>query len=172
APHRDPRGRVVSVAHLAVLPAAVSARAGDDAAEAGWVPVADVLGPGATEVLAFDHAQVLADALERVRAKLEYTTLATAFVAEEFTLSELRRVYEITWGVSLDPANFWRKIRQTEDFVEPTGATRSVPGRGRPAALFRIKHSPDDGAAGASGSTGGGSSSVRLLARPLIRTHS
>lgn len=138
APGRDPRGRVVSVAHVAVLAEAVEARAGSDAAEALWVPVVQLL--ESRRRVAFDHRSILADAVERVRAKLEYTTLATAFVGEEFTLSELRRVYEVVWGADFDAGNFQRKMRRTEDFVVETGGTRPAPGgRGRPAAIFRAR---------------------------------
>lgn len=138
APGRDPRGRVVSVAHVAVLPEAVPPRAGSDAAEALWVPVVPLL--RGSDAVAFDHRVILRDALERVRSKLEYTTLATAFVAEEFTLSELRRVYEVVWGADFDAGNFQRKMRRTEDFVVETGRTRPAQGgRGRPAATFRAR---------------------------------
>ena len=138
APHRDPRGRVVSVAHVAVLPTAVEPRAGSDAAEALWEPVGPLL--QSRRKVGFDHRRILADAVERVRAKLEYTTLATAFVGEEFTLSELRRVYEVVWGADFDAGNFQRKMRRTEDFVIETGRTRPAPGgRGRPAATFRAR---------------------------------
>ena len=137
APHRDPRGRVVSVAHLAVLPEPVTARAGDDAGDAGWHPVHALLAePGR---LAFDHDVILADAVERVRTKLERTTLATSFVGEEFTLSELRSVYEVVWGRPLDPGNFQRKVTRTEDLVVETGQMRAAQGPGRPAGLFRAR---------------------------------
>jgi 8-oxo-dGTP diphosphatase len=112
APDRDPRGRMVSVAHVAVLPEAVTPRAGSDASEALWVPARPLLEDPDVEV-AFDHREILADAVERVRSKLEYTTLATAFVADEFTLSELRRVYEVVWGSDFDAGNFQRKMRRT-----------------------------------------------------------
>ena len=135
APGRDERGRVVSVAYAAVLPVAVEARAGTDASEAVWLPVDDLLAAD----LAFDHREILESAVERVRAKLEYTSLALAFVGEEFTLSELRRVYEVIWGQELDPGNFQRKMRHTEAFVVPTDRTRSAVGRGRPAAVFRAR---------------------------------
>ncbi len=137
APDRDPRGRVVSVAHVAVLPAPVQPKAGTDAAEADWHAVEPLL---SNRRLAFDHRSILRDAVERVRAKLEYTTLAAAFVGEEFTLTELRRVYEVVWGAEFDAGNFQRKMRSTEDFVVETGRTRPSPvGRGRPAATFRTK---------------------------------
>ncbi len=132
APDRDPRARTVSVAHLAVLAEPVSLTAGTDAAAAAWRAVADVRREG----LAFDHAEILDDAVERLAAKLEYTAVATAFLPEEFTLAELRTVYEVVWGRSLDAGNFQRKVRSSTDWVRPTGELRAA-GRGRPAALFR-----------------------------------
>ena len=86
--------------------------------------------------MAFDHKRILADAVERTRAKLEYTNFATAFLDEEFTIAQLRDVYEVVWGHALDAGNFHRKVTRTEAFVEPTGRRRNV-GRGRPAELFR-----------------------------------
>jgi 8-oxo-dGTP diphosphatase len=134
APRRDPRMRTVSVAHLALAPDLTSPAAGTDAAAAEWRPVDALLTsrPG----LAFDHAQILGDALERARAKLEYTPLGAAFCPEEFTVGELRRVYETVWGTALDPRNFHRKVSKTPGFLEPTGATTTRDG-GRPAQLYR-----------------------------------
>ena len=74
--------------------------------------------------------------MERARAKLEYSPLATAFCPDEFTISELRGIYEAVWGVSLDPRNFHRKATKTDGFVIPLGATTTRDG-GRPAQLFR-----------------------------------
>ncbi|TDO35831.1 8-oxo-dGTP diphosphatase [Kribbella sp. VKM Ac-2527] len=133
-PGRDPRGRVVSVAYLALVPDLPTPVAGSDAASASWVGVADVLGD--PKRLAFDHHRILTDAVERARAKLEYSPLATAFCADEFTISELRGVYEAVWGQALDPRNFHRKVTKTEGFVTPTGATTTRDG-GRPAQLFQ-----------------------------------
>jgi 8-oxo-dGTP diphosphatase len=86
--------------------------------------------------LAFDHEQVLADGVERARAKIEYTTLAAAFCPPEFTVSQLRGIYEAVWGVEIDPRNFQRKVTSTPGFLLPT-AERVSSGRGRPAQLFR-----------------------------------
>ncbi|GIF39590.1 NUDIX hydrolase [Actinoplanes xinjiangensis] len=129
APGRDPRGRVITVAYLALLPDLPSPVAGSDAASASWHPVDDV-------ELAFDHDRILADGIERARAKLEYTPLATAFCPPEFTVAELRAVYETVWRTRLDPRNFHRKVTGAEGFVEPTGGT-VIRDRGRPAQLFR-----------------------------------
>lgn len=132
-PRRDPRGRVVAVAYLALLPDLPAPVAGTDAAEAHWRPVDQLL--GAERGLAFDHRQILSDGLERARSKIEYTPLATAFCQPEFTVAELRRVYEVVWGVALDPRNFHRKVTSAAGFVEPTGHTTTRDG-GRPAQLF------------------------------------
>jgi 8-oxo-dGTP diphosphatase len=138
APNRDPRGRVISVAYVGVLPTPSDPTAGSDAAEARWQPVDRLLADSSG--LAFDHDLIVRDAVERVRSKLEYTTLATAFVGSEFTLSQLRRVYEAVWGAQFDAGNFQRKMKRTEDFIEPTGNAQPAPGgRGRPAATFRAR---------------------------------
>ena len=132
-PGRDPRMRVVTVAYLALAPEMPLPRAGTDAAEALWVAAADVLDGDA---LAFDHQRILADGVERARAKLEYTPLAAAFCPPEFTIGQLRRVYEIVWGTALDPRNFHRKVTGTPGFVIPAG-TATAGDRGRPAQLYR-----------------------------------
>ncbi|MDI6101622.1 NUDIX domain-containing protein [Actinoplanes sp. NEAU-A12] len=126
-PGRDPRMRVVSVAYLAFAPSLPEPTAGSDAARAYWVPVDEA------KDLAFDHDQVLADGLERARAKLEYTPLATAFTGPEFTIGELRQVYTAVWGEELHAGNFHRKVLSVPGFVESTGETTARGGeRGGP----------------------------------------
>lgn len=154
APDRDPRMRVVSVAHFVLAPNLPDPVAGGSAAEARWWYIDDVDLPSLTgsaestssvgtvreqAVLAFDHADILADAVERVAAKLEYSPLATAFVGREFTLGDLQRVYDAVWGVSQDKPNFRRKVMGTKDFIEPVpgGGARLTGGRGRPATVYR-----------------------------------
>ncbi|GGR49148.1 NUDIX hydrolase [Streptomyces cinereoruber] len=142
APDRDPRMRVVSVAHLALAPDLPAPRAGGDANSARWAPVEELLGEdaaagaGGAGALAFDHSRILADGVERARSKIEYSSLATAFCPPEFTVGELRRVYEAVWGVALDPRNFHRKVTGTPGFLVPAGGTTTRQG-GRPAQLFR-----------------------------------
>lgn len=135
-PGRDPRMNVVTVAYLAVVRDVGAIVAGTDAADASLVPVADVL-DGRLE-LAFDHLQIVRDAIERVRVELEVSGVATAFVGETFTLAELRAVYEAVWGVQLDAANFRRSVVADDGWVIPTGR-RAQPGPagGRPAELYR-----------------------------------
>ncbi|MGW7514505.1 NUDIX hydrolase [Streptomyces sp. NPDC054796] len=133
-PGRDPRGRVVTIAYLALVPDLPAPVGGTDAKRAYWFPVSRLVGDG--QGLAFDHADILAEALEEIRGKLEYTAVATAFCGESFTLSELRTVYEVVWGQFLDPSNFRRKVINTTGFVQSTGEQRFPP-TGRPAALYR-----------------------------------
>jgi 8-oxo-dGTP diphosphatase len=135
APDRDPRGRIISVAYLALVPDLPEPIAGSDAAEASWRPVDDLLDH--PRKLAFDHHSILAAAIERARSKLEYSPVGAAFCGESFTINELRQVYEAVWGSELDPRNFHRKITSTADFVEPTGDRTTRQG-GRPAALYRV----------------------------------
>jgi 8-oxo-dGTP diphosphatase len=134
APRRDPRGRVVTVAYLALVPKLEDATAGSDAADARWQTVDELLGESAR--LAFDHRRILADGVERARAKLEYSPLGIEFCAEEFTIAELRRVYDAVWGTAVDPRNFHRKVTGTPGFVVETGRTTTRDG-GRPAQLYR-----------------------------------
>src|SRR3990172_11783381 len=105
APERDPRGRVITVAYFALIASAkrtLAARA--DAEEAGWFPLRGL------PKLAFDHAEILDYALERLRNKLEYTTVGFQLLPEHFTLTELQAVYEAILARPLDKRNFRRKI--------------------------------------------------------------
>src|SRR5579859_726740 len=137
-PDRDPRMRVISIAYVAFAPDLPTPRAGSDADRAQFWPVSQ-LGAPPRPRLAFDHAEILADGIERARAKIEYTPLATAFLAEPFTLSDLRAIYEEVWGVPQDPSNFRRKVLRQEGFVVPQGESSGPRGSqgGRPADLYR-----------------------------------
>jgi 8-oxo-dGTP diphosphatase len=138
-PDRDPRGRIASVAYLAIAPDLPIPVAGTDAATAHWEPVDDDrLSRG---WLVFDHDVLLRDAIERARNKLEYSPLATAFCQDLFTISDLRAVYEAVWGVQLDPRNFHRKVTGVKDFVKATDERR-VPPTGRPAMLYERGTAP------------------------------
>ena len=124
-PDRDPRQRVVSVAYLGLAPDLPA----PEQPRMSWQPVASL-----TE-MAFDHLRILQDGVERARAKLEYTPLGAAFCRDEFTVAELRRVYEIVWATPLDPRNFHRKVTGADGFLIDTGSASSS--GGRPAQLYR-----------------------------------
>jgi 8-oxo-dGTP diphosphatase len=128
---RDPRGRVITVAYFALVPSdATQLHAGQDASDARWWSVYGL------PPLAFDHADILEYALQRLRYKLEYTAVGFELLPETFTLSELQSAYEIILGEELDKRNFRRKILSA-DVIEATGEYRT--GEGRPAKLYRFR---------------------------------
>jgi 8-oxo-dGTP diphosphatase len=128
-PDRDPRGRVVSVAYYALISADRTAlSAGSDASAARWWPVAD------HPPLAFDHREILAYAVERLRNKLEYTTVGFQLLPPKFTLTQLQQVYEAILGRPLDKRNFRRKMDLLGILSPLKEWARD--GRSRPAQLF------------------------------------
>jgi 8-oxo-dGTP diphosphatase len=128
-PDRDPRGRVVTVAYFALISADRELKAGTDAAEAAWFPMDDL------PPLAFDHAKILDYALERLRNKLEYTTVGFQLLPEKFTLTELQEVYAAILGKELDKRNFRRKMSVLK-ILKPLPEYRR--GGQRPAQLYRF----------------------------------
>jgi 8-oxo-dGTP diphosphatase len=110
-PHRDPRGRVITVAYFALIQADI-----DD------IPS-----------LAFDHTEILTYAIRRLRYKLEYTAAGFELLPNEFTLTEIQSTYEIILGEKLDKRNFRRRILEA-NVIEPTAELRT--GDGRPARLY------------------------------------
>ncbi len=136
-PGRDPRMNVVTIGFLAVLRDVGQLEGGSDAAEARLVPVAEAI--SGDDELAFDHAQILRDAVERARRDLETTSLAKAFVGPTFTLKSLRNVFEAVWETELDAANFHRTMTRSPGLVKPLG-THVAPSRigGKPAQQFEF----------------------------------
>lgn len=135
APGRDPRGRTITVAYLALVrPEAASAvKAGSDAAAARWARV-DALD---LDALAFDHGRIVRAALGRLRHDVDREGAALALVPARFTASELRAVHEAIHGRRLDAPNFNRHLRRLQDegVIEPAVGQRAT-GR-RPARLFQ-----------------------------------
>lgn len=137
APDRDPRGRVITVAYIALVPSDhLTAVGGSDAQDARWFPVDDL------PPLAFDHAMILADgraqlARDVIASIHESGLVAFDFLPEEFTLSQAQTVFETLRGEEMDKPNF-RKWLTSEWSIEDTG-NKSSGGRHRPAALFRLK---------------------------------
>ena len=137
APERDPRMRVVTVAYWAITADLPAPRGGGDALAAVLTPVRDI--EGGRVRLAFDHERIVRDAVERTRSKLEYTALAARFCPPEFTIRQLRQVYEAVWNTRLDPGNFQRNVQESGVFVKrPEAPPAPASGRGRPASLWSV----------------------------------
>jgi 8-oxo-dGTP diphosphatase len=132
-PGRDPRGRVVSVAYMALVRAGDHAVAGgDDATEAAWVPIAEV---GSARKLAFDHGEIVRLAIARLQAKVRYAPIGFNLLPPTFTLGELQRFYEAVLQRSLDKRNFRRRMLAMGILTE-VGVQRDVPHRA--AVLYRF----------------------------------
>ena len=146
-PGRDLRTNVVTVAYVAVVPGIVGLSAGSDAVAVGVFPI-DMIRSGELDI-AFDHEAIIFDAMDHVADELESGAIATNFLPDEFTLPQLRNVYEAFWESKFDGANFRRDLI---DVPEPYVAKLSVknekgktvdktapssPSGGRPAQLFK-----------------------------------
>ena len=130
-PDRDPRGRVITVAYFALIAGdRQTLAAGTDAAAARWWPA------GSPPALAFDHRQILDYAIERLRNKLEYTTVGFQLLPAKFTLTQLQRVYEAILGRALDKRNFRRKMELLDILTPLDEWAREGPSR--PAQLYRF----------------------------------
>jgi len=128
-PHRDPRGRVITVAYYALVPENQTLHAGTDAAEAAWFPVSNL------PALAFDHRKIVEYAHMRIRNKLNYTNVGFELLPAKFTLTALQQVYEAILGEPLDKRNFRRRILE-RGIVTPVKEWAET-GR-KPAQLHRF----------------------------------
>jgi 8-oxo-dGTP diphosphatase len=126
---RDPRNRVVAVAYIALVPwEELTAEEKEDTDTVAWVPVTRA------SKLAYDHDQILAVALQRLRSRLTYTTLISKLMPEEFTLTELEQAYAIILKSGLDKRNFRKKILKLKVLKELPH--KKVGGKHRPAQLY------------------------------------
>ena len=132
---RDPRGWSVTVVYFALINSdAIELSKGGNADEVAWFPVN---GESVNEALAFDHGQLLQQAVERLRAKAEYTALPVHLLPEQFTLTDLQRTFETILGRPIDKSAFRRRINDADILEELEGAFRG--GANRPAQLYRLK---------------------------------
>lgn len=131
-PRRDPRGWSVTTVYFALIPSDRALVAGGNASDAAWHPVEPEARP---HPLAFDHDHLLDAALERLRAKVEYTVLPAALLPKAFTLPELQRTFETVLGRELDKSAF-RTRMLSAGVIEETGETRAD--SRRPAMLYRL----------------------------------
>jgi len=139
APDRDPRGRVVSVSYLALLPEPVPAAP----AAAWWPATGPQAAPGTAPAtasgppaLAYDHDEILTAAVTRLRGKLTYSTVAYGLLPDAFTFAELQRAYEAVLGHRLDKRNFRKKVLALGMLDTAPGQRR---GPHRPAQLYRFR---------------------------------
>ena len=131
APGRDPRGHTVTVAYSALIPSDnVELTASTDAEGVAW------FGIDKLPDLAFDHDEILELALDRLVAKLEYSTIAFQLMPASFTLTELQHVYELIERNAIDKRNFRKRILAL-GAIEPTGEEKRE-GPHRPAKLYRV----------------------------------
>ena len=131
APGRDPRERVISVAYYALVSSErLHLRTANDTQALGWFALDDL------PVLAFDHAEMVGVAHQRLSAKLAYSTIALQFMPEKFTLSELQNVYELILNEKLDKRNFRKRVRALDQIDQTDEVRRN--GSHRPARLYRV----------------------------------
>jgi 8-oxo-dGTP diphosphatase len=130
-PKRDPRGRVVTVAYFALVKLAEhKVHADTDAREAAWFSVWD------TPKLAFDHAEILGVALQRLKGKVRYQPIGFELLPPKFTLTQLQRLYEVVLERPLDKRNFRKKILSFEFLEELDEVEQDVSHRA--ARLYRF----------------------------------
>lgn len=133
SPGRDPRGRVVSVAYYALVRPDQHPATGDsDAAEAAWHPIENL------PPLAFDHAEILSTARDRLRGKIRYQPVGFELLPKKFTLGQLQALYEAILGRTIDKRNFRKKLLAF-DFLVPTEEFTTGAAH-RPARLHRFDH--------------------------------
>jgi 8-oxo-dGTP diphosphatase len=132
---RDPRGWTISVAYMALISGdELHPQHGANAADVIWWPVD---GEGELPALAFDHVAILATAIRRLRAKVEYTTLPTHLLPVRFTLPDLQLIYERILGRKMDKSAFRKRIAEA-DFLEAIPGEKRAASN-RPAQIYRVK---------------------------------
>ena len=135
SPRRDPRMRSMTVAYTAVLPRIDNLALNSGPASPEFIPVAELV--SGSRNLAFDHDKIATDSLEKIRTQIGSTTLAAKFCPPEFTIAQLRNVYEKIWETSIEAGNFQRKTQQVPNFLIPLHKKApDVTGAGRPPKLF------------------------------------
>ncbi len=130
-PGRDPRNRVVTVAYYGLVNQGnFELYADTDAEEAQWFNVAEL------PKLAFDHDAILDVAIERLKGKISYEPIGFELLGEKFPFSELHKLYETVYGMSIDRRNFKKKFLQLNILEELDEKVSQ--GKGRPGSLFRF----------------------------------
>jgi 8-oxo-dGTP diphosphatase len=130
-PKRDPRGRVITVAYMALINSEkIKLQAATDTTDVQWFPVKKV------PALAFDHKKILDYSLKRLKWKFEYTNVAFSLLPEKFTLGEIQKIYEIVFDKDFDKRNFSKKILSL-DILKEEGINKDV--AHRPPMMYSLK---------------------------------
>lgn len=133
---RDPRGPSITVLYYTLVPyKSIKPKAGKGTAELKWfevIPDNEVVAP-----LAFDHKELLAGCLQRIRSKASYTTLPAHLMPEKFTIKELQTAFEVILGQKLPYRSFLRRMTDA-DLLEHKGEIYEGEAF-RPSRLFSIK---------------------------------
>jgi 8-oxo-dGTP diphosphatase len=135
-PKRDPRKRVITVAYYALVRndqlKKQEIKGGDDAYDTRWFSLRNP-----PDKLAFDHSQILQDALKRIIGKISYSPIAFSLVPQKFTWNDLQNVYEIVLGKKLSTSNFRRKILSTYFIEEIKETIKGIRTPGRPSIFLK-----------------------------------
>ncbi len=130
-PKRDPRGRVITVAYMALINSTnIELKATTDVSDAKWFSVSKI------PQLAFDHKKIFDYSLQRLKWKFEYTPVAFSLLPEKFAISEIQRIYEIVFNKKFDKRNFAKKILSL-NILKEEGINNDVPYR--PPMLYSLK---------------------------------
>jgi len=130
---RDPRGWSMTTAYFALISSDnVELKSMRGAVDTKWTKIVD---NNIVEKLAYDHEQILSNCLDRLRSKVLYTTLPAYLLPDEFTISEMQKIYEIILGKTIDRKSFQRRMFNA-NILEETGDMKES-GR-RPAKLYRL----------------------------------
>jgi len=133
-PGRDPRTRVISVVHMALVrpDLAPLIRASTDASDVQWRSMKEPI------ALAFDHMTMVEKAVTKIRDRLDRTAIAFELVPPTFTTAELRQVHEAVKAEAYDPGNFRRRFKRmlTDKVIEQAPGKRQT--GSRPAAVYRF----------------------------------
>lgn len=132
-PDRDPRERVITIAFYALVKIA-EVKGNDDAADARWFPISSI--PN----LAFDHEQILRDALARLRERIHFHPIGYDLLPEKFTLKELQNLYEGILGIRFDRRNFAKKMQHLDILTQLDEKAWPTPRRQANLYTFNLKN--------------------------------
>jgi len=131
---RDPRGWSVTISYMALISNKnITLTSDESSEEVAWLPIEEVQN---NYQLAFDHSSILAESYQRLKSKVQYTSLPINLLPNTFTLSELQKTFELILGYSIEKKSFRRRLLSA-DIITETGEMRV--GSNRPAKVYCAK---------------------------------